>query len=884
MAHHMSTLPPGTQVGPYEVTGTIGAGGMGAVLRARDLTLHREVALKVLLPADAADAGRRARFAREARLLASLNHPHVAQVYGLEESAAGPVIAMEYVEGRTLRDGLRGGGVARTRVPELARQIASALDAAHEKGFVHRDLKPANIMVTPDGSAKVLDFGLARAWTEEAAGASAQDQTMSATAAGTIVGTPAYMSPEQATGERVDRRTDIWAFGCVLFEMLAGRPAFPGQSVQDTLAGVIGREPDWDAIPAETPPVLRALVVRCLEKDQRRRLRDIGDALHELRSGDSGTSASGGMSAPMRTQVPPTSDRRTVVFVTSALAVGALVTWALMTAGSRSDPIHTAAPVRFTFPPPPGLMFGGSLPNLEATTLAASPDGRHVAFVATGPGEAPHIWIRSLADESAVRLDDTAGTVSMFWSPDGRALGFFANGQLRRVNLDGGAPVKIADVAVNVGLSGTWSATGTILYSAVQGEAIYRVPVSGGTPVPIITADESGQRLVWPRFLPDGRRFLYTALDADFKGHVMLADGEGPATLLFDAQSHTQWVDPDWVLFVREGTLLAQRVDLEAQRVVGDPVSVAGRVAYSAATGWSHFTVSPGGTLAFHTGRDESRLTWFDRAGLKTGDLGEPGAYFTISLSPSDRTLLFTRLRHEVGTYDIWSMDLERQSEAPITASPGTETGELWLTDGREVIYTAATGTAPNLFHKDLTTGIERRLLTSPRFQIPTAVTPDRTKIYYQQRTEQGTWDVMSVTMTAPREPTPVLTTPASEHSFRMSPSGAYVAYLSDESTRHQVYVAPYPLTGTTFMVSTTGGSRPRWSRRDDELYFLSANQLMVVTIDPSGHPGPARRLFDTHGWLDFDVTGDGRILAVVSHVVARELPLSVIAQWSPPR
>ncbi len=879
----MATLPPGTQVGPYQVTGEIGSGGMGEVFRARDLTLHRDVALKVLLPVHGADAGRQRRFAREARLLASLNHPHVAQIYGIEESAAGPVIAMEYVDGRTLRDLLHTGGLPRAGTPELARQIASALDAAHEKGFIHRDLKPANIMVTPDGSVKILDFGLARAWAQEDDDANGQEVTMSATTIGEVVGTPAYMSPEQATGERVDRRTDIWAFGCVLFEMLAGRPAFPGHSVQDTLARVIAREPDWDVLPADTPAALRALVARCLEKDQRRRLRDIGDALYELKVVDGAASATGGASALATAHARPTLNGPMAFAVAGAVLVGAFVTWALLTAGTPVNPARGAAPIRFALPPPPGLMFGGALPSLEATTLEASPDGSRFAFIASGPGAPPHIWIRTLGDESAVRLDGTEGAVSMFWSPDGRALGFFADAQLRRIDLDGGAPVKIADVAVKTGLSGTWSAAGTILFSAVQGEAIFRVSVGGGTPVPVITVDKPGQRVVWPRFLPDGRRFLYTELNSDFKGRVMLADGDGPATSLFDAQSHTQWVDPDWVLFVREGTLLAQRVDLQAKRVVGDPVSVAGRVAYSAATGWANFTASPGGALAFQTSRDENRLTWFDRAGRETGYAGEPGAYFTLSLSSDDRTVLFTRQRPELGTYDIWSMDLSRQSETPVTTSPGMETGEVWLSDGREVLYAAATGTAPNIYHKNLSTGVERRLLTSPRFQFPTAVTSDRARIFYQQRTEQGTWDVMSMTMTEPREPTPVLSTPFSEHTLRMAPSGKYVAYVSDESTRPQVYVAPYPSINSKVMVSSTGGGRPRWSRRSDELYFLSSGQLMVTTVDVYGQPGQTRPLFGTPGWLDFDVTNDGRILANVSRVVARELPISVIVNWSPP-
>jgi eukaryotic-like serine/threonine-protein kinase len=882
----MATLPPGTRVGPYEVVGPLGAGGMGEVFRARDLTLHRDVALKVLLPAYASDHARRARFAREARLLAALNHPHVAQIYSVEDSAAGPAIAMELVEGRTLRDVLQDGGLPRHRATDLARQIASALDAAHEKGFVHRDLKPGNIMVTPDGAAKILDFGLAKIWADDDS-VRAHAATMTATALGEIAGTPAYMSPEQATGQPVDRRTDVWAFGCVLYEMLAGRQAFPGATVEDTMAAVIGRDPDWNALPAGTAPALRTLVMRCLEKDRRRRLRDIGDALHDLSpaasDGERASSPAGPAAMPARERSAETKRWTTLGLAVSALVAGALAMWGLMPASTSpaASPVLTG-PVRFALSPPPGRIFGGTLPSIEATTLEFSPDGARLAFLATGAGERPQIWIRALADEMPTPVAGTAGAISMFWSPDGRTLGFFADGQLRRVALDGGAPVKICDVASSVGMSGTWGAHGDILFSSVQADAIYRVSAAGGTPVPVISArPETGLRAVWPRFLPNSRQFLFTSFDAGFKGHVMLAEADGGATPILDALSHARWVEPDWVLFVREGTLLAQRVDLRARRTVGDPVSVAGRVAYSAATGWADFTASANGSIAVQTHRDESRLTWFDRTGQPLAHVGAPAAYFTVSLSPDDATLLFTRSRPELGTYDLWSTNLARGTEAPVTTSPGMETGEVWLPNGREVLYSAAEGTAPNLHHRNLVTGVERRLLSSPRFHFPTAVSPDGTQVFYQQRTELGTWDVLSAPLDDPTRVTPVLATGFSEHSFRMSPDGARAAFVSDESGRPQAYVVPWPITGEKIMVSTGGGARPRWGRSGRELYFLSAGQLMMVPIDAGGNPGAARALFDARGWLDFDVARDGRVIANVISVVARELPLSVIVNWS---
>ena len=886
----MATFAPGTRVGPYEVTGAIGAGGMGEVFRARDLTLERDVALKVIPPGFAVDEGRRARFAREARSLAALNHPHVAQVYGVEDSPAGPVIAMEFVEGQSLRDLLRTGGVPRASVPALARQIALALDAAHEKGFIHRDLKPANIMVTPDGTVKLLDFGLAKAWTDAGSGAASQDATVAATALGEIVGTPAYMSPEQASGDRVDRRTDIWAFGCVLFEMLTGRPAFPGDTISDTLSAVIGRDPDWTALPDDTSPAVRALVMRCLEKDRRRRLRDIGDALHDLSgtgfdpatSGSRAVNTAGSSSRRAR----PAFDGRTLVFLLVALAVGAAAMWFVTRLSQPAVPPARAGAVRFTVPPPPGTTFGGALSFLEATTLEFSPDGTRLAFIATARGERPQIWLRPVADEAAARVPGTEGAVSMFWSPDGRTLGFFVDGQLRRVDVDGGAPVKICEVQVNVGLSGSWGAGGDILFTSVQGQEISRVNARGGTPTPIISAASgAGVRFVWPRFLPDGRRFLYTSMEAGYKGHIMLADLDGATTPLVEALSHAQWVDPGWVFFVREGTLLAQRVDPDARTAVGEPVSVAGPVGYSAATGWGDFTASRTGAVAFQSHRDENRLLWFDNSGQELAQAGVPGAYFTITLSPDDRRLLFARLRPELGTYDIWSMDLSRTpvTESPVTTSPGMETGEVWLPNGREILFSAAQGTAPNIHHKDLITGIEQRLLSYRGFQIPTSVSPDGAQVFYQQRTPQGTWDVLSFSMADPGRITPVLTSEFSETMLRVSPTGRHVLFSSDKSGRSEVYLAPWPADGSESVLSTGGGSRARWGRDGRAVYFLSGGQMMVAEIDAAGRPQPARRLFDARGWFDFDVARDGRFIANVTQVIARELPLSVILNWVPP-
>ncbi len=878
------SLSPGARIGSYDVVAAIGAGAMGEVFRARDRSLHRDVAIKLLPPALASDDERRARFAREARLLAALNHPHVAQVYGVEDSVAGPAIVMELVEGRTLGEILRDPELARRDALELARQIALALDAAHEKGIVHRDLKPANIKVTPEGTLKVLDFGLAKMLAVEDPHEGPALTTV-ATRHGAVLGTPAYMSPEQARGLPVDRRADIWAFGCLLYELLAGRHPFGTATTSDTIVAILGREPDWDALHADTPPGVRSLIRWCLEKDRRRRLRDIGDAIPYLTDASDGawsasaTPAGGSRAIGSR----GVSVAATLAFAAAALAVGVMADRLLVRGGGGATPSAGRTPVRFSLPPPAGSWFGSQLADIETTRLAFSPDGSQLAFIATGRSGPPQVWVRPLAEDEARPVQGTDGAISVFWSPDGRSLGFFAGGKLKRIDLAGGPAAPICDVPANIGLSGSWGAGGVILFASVQGDGISRVSAVGGTPAPArSTPDFPVHRRLWPRFLPDGRRFVYTEIGPDYQARIFVVDANGGERPILAATSHAQWVDPDWLVFVREGTLLGQRVDLEAGAAIGEPVPIMGPIAYSAATGWSDVAASPNGMLAVQSHVDVNRVVWIDRTGRELESIGVPGGYFTVRLSPDGSTLLFARLRPELGTYDLWTADLARKSEMRVTSSPGMETGETWLPGGREVVFAAAEGGPPNLFHKDLVTGIERRLQTASRFQFPNDVSPDGATVVYQQRTELGSWDLMEMSLAHADRVTPLFSTPFSETELRFAPSGRTVAFVSDESGRSQVYVAPFPPTGVRTAVSSDGGSNPRWRGDGRELVYLSgAGQLMAVPVDASGAPGTPRALFDASAWRDFDVAPDGqRFVVVVPVKVAREQPLSVILNW----
>ena len=848
---------------------------MGRVFRARDLSLARDVAIKVLPAALATDPESRARLAREARLLAALDHPNIAHVYGLFETPAGPAIAMEFVTGISLGDRIRAG-VPQAEARRIAHEIALAIDAAHQQGIIHRDLKPGNVMLTAAGSAKVLDFGLAKS----VAGATASAGTASTVALtldGTLMGTPAYMSPEQARGHAVDRGTDIWSFGCILFELFAGRQPFHGETPTDIVVAIIEREPAWQALPADTPPRIRRLIQRCLQKDRRLRLRDIGDALPDLLETDSGE--------PAPKPESQSRARLVVAGIAVGLLIGAAGAWLTLSNNATGSTPSGSAPaptVRFALPPPPQTQYGASISDIEALSVAMAPDGKSVAFIASRADEIPAIWVRALDTDQAREIPGTEGAASLFWSPDANAIAFVVSGQLKRVAVAGGVAVKVCDVPVGVGVAGTWGRGGDILFSTVAGPKISRVTASGGTPVDIVSTSEG--RVLWPHFLPDGRRFLYSTVLPGFRGQILLADLNGASTPLVEAVSQAQWIDPDWLVFVREGTLLAQRIDLQAQRAVGDPVAILGSVTYSAATAWSNVSAAAMGSMVAQSFGNESRIAWFSPDGREIARVGEPGAYFTLRLSSDNQAVLFSRSRPELGTYDIWTTDLARATERRVTDSPGMETGETWLPGGQGLVYAAAEGGVPNLFRRDLATGQEQRLLTSPQFQFPNDVTADGATVIYQQRTTLGNWDLMRVPLADPSRASALLASSSSETNARLSPDGTRVSFSSDQAGRPRVYVSAFPPAGAPTTVSPDGGGRARWRRDGLELYYLSpTRQLMAVAIDGAGKAGAPRALFDAANWIDFDVARDGRFIAVVATATAGARPLTVIANWRPP-
>ena len=885
----------GLAVGPYVISAQIGEGGMGEVYRARDSNLRRDVAIKILPRAFTADPDRLARFEREARLLASLNHPHIGAIYGVEESAAGRALVLEMVEGLTLADKLagneaRGEGLPIPEALAIARQIADALDAAHERGIVHRDLKPANIKITPAGTAKVLDFGLAK---EIAGDASSPELSRGATVSvdgtrdGMILGTAAYMSPEQARGQAVDKRTDIWAFGCVFYELLTGRPAFARATVSDTIAAVLTHEPDWTALPRTTPPYVSRLLKRCLEKDPTRRQRDIGDARLELAAGDE---------TPVVDRREPLLRWRGWTAAAAGVGVVALVGTASVVGvllRPAPSPPAQATTIRFSVLPPPGNMF---FHNVATTFLALSPDGSQLAFVANAPSEPLRIWLRPISALEARVVPGTEGAISVFWSPDGRSLAFFAGSKLKRIDLPSGAAVPLCDVP-RLSAFGTWGSDGTILFASFVGDAIYSVSSAGGAPEAIIKPDPSrGERVVWPSFLPDGRRFLYLSQLPNITGQLMLGARGRPPRPIVSAVSNVQWVDPDYLVFAQEGVLVAQRFDLASERTVGAPISIAEPVDRFLTSGRAMFTTSRNGTIAYHSYANVARLVWVDRTGKEVGTVSAPGDYLNVRLSPDGRTVAFDRTKPGIGTWDVWTTDLTRGVETRVTSDPGSEAFPVWMPDGRAILFAdeSHSNTTLNLARKRLDTGGEDQLLPiGTQQRRPIDVSPDGHTLLFTERTARGTFNIFTLPLDGPATPSALFGSRFTEADPRFSPDGRSMSFTSDESGRLEVYVTPVPSTGGKTLVSAgisagnelQGGAR--WGHDGRELFYMSADRrLMSVPVRTTpmlevATPVPLF-MFQGRTWFDFAVSADGkRFLAIVPQAFAGEQPLTVIVNWT---
>jgi Tol biopolymer transport system component len=882
-------LSPDSQLGPFRIESFLGAGGMGEVYRAYDTKLQRAVAIKVLPDSFARDPNRLARFEEEARALAALNHPHVGAIYGLEESAGIAALVLELVEGPTLAERLAVGPLQFDEVVWITRQLAEGLEAAHERGIVHRDLKPANIKITPDGNVKILDFGLAKT-AASPPGAALTPSTTSprdATQFGVVLGTAGYMSPEQARGQAVDKRTDIWAFGCILFELCAHQPPFAGATISDRQAAVIEREPDWELLRAGTPANLVRLLRRCLTKDPKLRLRDIGEARIALEQ-DTDTAA-----------VAPRWTTRRVAAIAAILATAAGFAIAFAIFGPpRSNRTAQPSPARFSVAPPDGGRFYRNNPG--QSFLALSPDGSQLAFVASaesapGPGAGRNrVWIRRLADLETRPVPGTDGATSVFWKPDSRSLAFFADGKLKRIDLPTGAAVPICDVE---GLThGTWGGDGVILMGEANGEAIHSVPAGGGTHREILARDRprGEARVGWPWFLPDGKRFLYTARLDDGEGELRLGRLEGGAIegdtrAVMRLSSNAQWVDPDIVAFAREGVLMGQRFDVETMRPIGEPFEIAERVEYFFTTSRAMFSTSRTGTVAYHPGGEMEQLVWADRNGNEVERVGSPAEYNAEStrLSRDGTQLLTARSRPGVGTYDIWRRDLGRGTEEQLTFRRGSEITPVFIEGERAIVYAAdSTGRVPHLFRMDLATRIEEQVLPPGSQHRVMDVFPDG-RVAYLVRSGNAPFQLFQLSLTRGASPAPLLQSPLIPGVTRLSRDGRAMTYAAfgEGNRRVGVYVAKVPVTGpvTDEPVLAVGGDSvgvPRWSADGRQLYYVSPDDAMMtisVQTIPKIKVGDPKQLFKARRSATLlEVANDGRFLLLVRLVRADQRPIVV--------
>ncbi len=682
---------------------------MGQVYRATDTNLKRQVAIKVLPASLAGDADRLARFQREAEVLAALNHPNIAQIYGLEKTADFTALVMELVEGDDLSQRIARGAIPIDEALPIAKQIAEALEAAHEQGIIHRDLKPANIKVRSDGMVKVLDFGLAKALAPAGAGATADvmdsptiTSPAQVTGVGVILGTAAYMAPEQARGKAVDKRADIWAFGCVLYEMLAGRRAFVGEDVAETIGAVIHKEPDWTRLPATVPPSLVTYLKRCLQKDTKQRVQAIGDVRLAL-DGAFETAASSSAT------VAALPARATPLAWIAALVVAVL--------GMIAMAVPTVRHLREAPPPaPPETRLEINTPATDQpTSFAVSPDGRQIVFVASGDG-ASRLWLRPLATTTAQPLAGTEGATYPFWSPDGRSIGFFAGGSLKRLDLGGGAPQTLAPAANPSG--GTWSADGVIVFGPTAVGPLRRVLATGGAAGPVTTLGSQQTGHQWPQFLPDGRRFLFYvdgvpdttgiylgALDGNAQTRLTPADSAG-AYRPEGAGPAGPSRGSGWLLWVRAGTLVAERLDLAQAALTGAPVTVADEV--------GTVSVAATGLVAYRAGTGSQRqLTWFDRSGTVRGTVGDPDGndLQNPKVSPDGRRVVVGR--RVQGNSDLWLLDGARMSR--FTFDPAPDLSPVWSPDGTQIAFRSNRAASRFDLYRKLTngTGVEERLVAS---------------------------------------------------------------------------------------------------------------------------------------------------------------------------
>jgi len=869
-------LAAGDKLGPYEIIAPIGKGGMGEVYSAHDPRMGRDVAIKV-------SAERfNERFDREVRAVAALNHPNICTLYDV-----GPnYLVMELIEGESPQ-----GPLPRETALHYARQIAAALEVAHDKGIVHRDLKPGNIKITPEGIVKVLDFGLAKVMPTAASGAPSENSptiSMAATQAGVILGTAAYMAPEQARGLNVDKRADIWAFGVVLYEMLTGERLFQGEDLTDTLASVVRDKADLSAVPAE----LRGLLERCLEKDPKKRLRDISSValLLELRKS------------------PAVAEARTSKWpwVAATVAVAAIAGLAALAFVHFRETPPASQAVRFTMDPPPDAVFVN-----EYGGFAASPDGRYVVFAARLNGaSAPALWLRPLDSITARPLPGTEGGNFPTWSPDSRSLAFFTGGKLKRIELTGGAPLTLGDAETPaVSPTGTWNSAGVILFGSSAG--LRRVMASGGGATLLTKIDpakkETGHG--YPQFLADGNRFLYfvDSADQDVRGvYASSLDHPGQRQQIVRTGAKAVYVPPHapypgYLLWMQDQTLLAQRFDPDALKLDGDPVSVAEDVGLNPGNPVrAAFWASDAGLLTYFANPSVQKrpIVWLSRDGKQLGEAAPEDNFTSVALAPGAARMAVGRTDAGGGlaNQDVWLREFARGVMTRLTFDPARDRLPVWSPDGKQVAFSSdREGGVAQIYRKDASgAGQEERLTEGPNQKFVLDWTKDGKYLLYREVNPGTGRDLMALPLAGDRKPIPVVKTQFDENTGAVSPDGRWVAYASSDSGRSELYVQAFPGAGDgpkgRWQVSNGGAYDVKWRGDGKELYYETLDgKVMAAAIDTSPQDIRAetpRVLFSANfrqGTLrEFDVTPDGQrfLLILDSRTESNTDRLTVVSNW----
>jgi serine/threonine protein kinase len=868
----------GTRLGQYEVRELIGKGGMGEVYRGYDTKLKRDAALKVLPEEFSRDPERLARFRREAQLLASLNHTNIATIYGIHEEPGQPVcLAMEYVPGETLADRIRKqGAVPLDEALDIAKQICDALEHAHEKPIIHRDLKPANVKLTQEGKVKVLDFGLAKAFGGDGASAGKpmpvidsnsptvskfpegyREQDFSPTIPGTILGTAAYMSPEQARGKTVDKRTDIWALGCVLYELLTGKQTFRGEDVTEILASVVKSDPDWTVLPADTPPGIRTLLRRCLQKDAAKRYRSAADIAIQIE--DVGTTSS-------VAQTPSKAPRRWLLLGALACvvvgAIAGIAVWQL-----RPAPAAPPRPVERVVS---ALPANTTLSQTSGGVLALSPDGRRLAYVASGSGSPQQLYVRPMDGLEATPLAGTDGASGPFFSPDGEWIGFLIAGALKKISASGGAALILCNTG-GAPRGAAWGPNDTIVFATNSSSGLMKVSAAGGQPQPFTSLQQGETGHYWPQFLPDGKSILFTIGTGASYDEAQIAVqrlDSSERKVLIRGGTYARYV-PGYVVYYRAGTIMAVPFDPVALEVKGSASPVVGEVSGDTASGVAHFTLSNLGSLAYLRGGPQSAtqtMVWVNRQGAATPLPAPPRAYRAPRLSPDGRQVAVG-----IGT-DVWLYDIQRDTLTRLTFERNnTLTAAIWAPDGKWIVFPSDRAGPINLFWKPVDgSGPEERLTTSQNTQRAGSFPGDGRTLLYTELDPKTGQDLWVLPMEGDprqagaegRKPRVFLQTPFQESSGQFSPDGRWIAYVSDESGRWEVYVRPFPGPGGKWQISTEGGTELAWNPKGRELFFRTGAQkekMMVVEYQtqPTFSAGKPRLLLEgNYSTYTTNVTG----------------------------